>query len=308
MKHATTLRSAGSAGLSDAKTIIARMGLDDATIATVRAMGEWVIPQLDSVIDLFYEWMAKQPEWDVFFRNPDKVQYAQQRQREHWVDLFSAHGFDDAYVQRRVLVGQVHARIGLSLAAYFAGVETSFQIFSAHVHRPDGSPATPEEVRAFAKVLHIDALLVIEAYNAVTQKKIADQAEALMEMSTPVAELWESVLLLPVVGVVDSARAEEIMSAVLRHIADARARVLIIDISGVPVVDTAVADHLIKVTRATRLMGCKTILSGLSPRVAQTIVDLGIDTSSLETTATLRDATARAYRQVGLQLVSSEPA
>lgn len=303
MEQSSTLNFSQMAGLSDAKTIAARMGLGDKTIDIVRSMGEWVIPQLDRAIELFYEWMVDQPEWDVFFQNPERVAYAQGRQRDHWEDLFTAETFNDAYVDRRVLVGKVHARIGLSLAAYLAGVENIFELFTTHLLRPDGQPAQPEEVRAFAKILHIDALLVIEAYNAVTQKKIADQAEAMMEMSTPVAELWESVLLLPIVGVVDSSRAEDIMSAVLRHIADARAKVLILDISGVPVVDTAVADHLIKVTRATRLMGCRTILSGLSPGVAQTIVELGIDTSDLDTTATLRDATARAYRQVGVALV-----
>ena len=304
MKHSTTLRSSAEAPLTNAATLIEVMALDEKTLKTVERMGEWVRPQITEAIELFYDWMREQPEWDIFFRDPDKIAYAKNLQTKHWEDLFLGGVVNDAYVARRVRVGQVHARIGLSLAAYFAGAEVSFQIFTGQLTRPDGGTATPEEIRAFGKLLHIDALLTIEAYNAVTQKKITDQAEALMEMSTPVAELWESVLLLPVVGVVDSQRAEDMMTSVLRHIAEYRARVLIIDISGVPVVDTAVADHLIKVTRATRLMGCNTILSGLSAAVAQTIVELGINTDDLETTATLRDATARAYRQVGLQLVA----
>ena len=307
MDHTTTLRSASEANLTNAETLIERMGLDSQSLSTIQKMGEWVIPKLGEAIELFYDWMRDQPEWDIFFRNPEKLAYTKNLQTKHWEDLFLGGIVNDTYVERRVKVGQVHARIGLSLAAYFAGAEVSFQIFTGQLKRPDGNTATPDEIRAFGKMLHIDALLTIEAYNAVTQKKIADQAEALMEMSTPVAELWESVLLLPVVGIVDSQRAEDMMTSVLRHIAESRAQVLIIDISGVPVVDTAVADHLIKVTRATRLMGCTSILSGLSASIAQTIVELGIDTSALETTATLRDATARAYKRVGLSLVNAHP-
>lgn len=282
------------------------MGLTKAHFKQVQSMASWVLPQLDHMIELFYQWLANQPEWETFFSDPDRVQLVKQLQVKHWRDLFSTERLDREYLQRRVRVGEVHARIGLSLAAYFSGVEQSFQLFASELRHPDGRGATVEEVSAMGKMLHVDAMLVIEAYNLVTQRKIADQAEALLEMSTPVAELWESVLLLPIVGVVDSSRAREMMGSVLRHIAESRAKVLIIDISGVPVVDTAVADHLVKMTRATRLMGCSAILSGLSAAVAQTIVELGINIEGIETTATLRDATARAYRQVGLRLAPME--
>jgi rsbT co-antagonist protein RsbR len=125
-----------------------------------------------------------------------------------------------------------------------------------------------------------------------------------MEMSTPVTEIWEGLLFLPIVGIIDSRRSRDVMNAALNKIAETQARVFILDISGVGIVDTAVANHLIKITRATRLMGCETTISGVSPAIAQTIVDLGIDVGEVQTTATMRDALADAVHAIGLRTSS----
>jgi rsbT co-antagonist protein RsbR len=121
-------------------------------------------------------------------------------------------------------------------------------------------------------------------------------------MSTPVATLWDDILMLPIVGLIDSKRANDIMTSALRRISETRAKVFIMDISGVSVIDTAVANHLIQVTRATRLMGCQSLLSGVSPAIAQTMVELGIDVGSVQTKTTLRDALEDAFRNVGVMV------
>ena len=113
-------------------------------------------------------------------------------------------------------------------------------------------------------------------------------------------QIWEGVLFLPIVGIVDSKRAQEIMNATLIKISQTRYRAFIMDISGVAVVDTAVANYLIKVTKATRLMGCECTISGLSPAIAQTIVELGIDVGQVMTTATMQDALVNAFQRLGL--------
>ncbi len=130
---------------------------------------------------------------------------------------------------------------------------------------------------------------------------ITDEVEkrslALLEMSTPVTKIWDGVLFAPIVGIVDSKRSVDIMNKALSSIADTRARTLLLDIGGVAVVDTAVANHLIKIAKAAVLMGCDTIISGISPAIAQTIAELGIDMGSIQTTSTieaaLRDSIAR---------------
>lgn len=113
---------------------------------------------------------------------------------------------------------------------------------------------------------------------------------ALLEMSTPVTKIWDGVLFAPIVGIVDSKRSLDIMNKALFSIADTRASTLLLDIGGVAVVDTAVANHLIKIAKAAVLMGCKTIISGISPAIAQTIAELGIDLGSIQTTSTIESA------------------
>ena len=127
----------------------------------------------------------------------------------------------------------------------------------------------------------------------------------LQEMSTPVTPIWDDILLLPLVGVVDSTRTNDIMRKTLTRISETRSKVFILDISGVATVDTAVANQLIKITKATRLMGCETVISGLSPAIAHTMVDLGVDVGAVRTTATLRDAFQIALRQVGTLAAAS---
>ena len=131
---------------------------------------------------------------------------------------------------------------------------------------------------------------------------LRDQHEAMLEMSTPVTEVWEDVLMLPIVGMIDSRRAQDIMTAVLTKIGETHARTLILDISGVAVMDTAVANHLIKISKASKLMGSTCIISGVSPAIAQTVVELGIDVGDVRTTATLRDALTVALRDAGIEL------
>ena len=130
---------------------------------------------------------------------------------------------------------------------------------------------------------------------------------ALLEMSTPVTKIWEGVLFAPIVGIVDSSRSLDIMNKSLQSIADTRASTLLLDISGVAVVDTAVANHLIKIAKAAILMGCKTVISGISPSIAQTIAELGIDMGAIQTTSTIEAALRSSIRSQGNQAQGQLP-
>ena len=291
----------------DAAELVRRLDITEDDLEAVRSYGAVVLPQLDAYNTLFYKWMERQPEWSVFFSDAQRLAHVQQKQAQHWRDLFEVQQIDDAYIERRVRIGEIHAKIGLSLMAYFAGIDHSMRIFKHDLY--DGSMSAEAYTRvsvAVSKLIHADATLVLDAYTRATSQKIADQASALLEMSTPVTALWDDILMLPVVGIIDSNRAQDMMSAVLRSIANTRARVFIMDISGVPVVDTAVANHMFKITRATRLMGCQSILSGVSPTIAQTMVELGIDVGGILTKSTLRDALEAAYDAVGIRLVNAD--
>ena len=121
-------------------------------------------------------------------------------------------------------------------------------------------------------------------------KTIASQSEAILELSTPVTEIWDGILVMPLIGTVDTARAQQIIDALLDAIAASQASCAIIDITGVPVIDTSVADHLLKTVAAAEMLGAEVILSGVSPLNAQTLVKLGVDLSGISTKGSLKAA------------------
>ena len=134
------------------------------------------------------------------------------------------------------------------------------------------------------------------------EQTLREQSETIREISTPAIKLWDGIVVLPVVGVVDSARAQQMMDAMLSKVTETSSRVIILDIQGVAALDTAVANHLIKITKATRLMGCQCVISGISPAVAQTLVHLGIELGDVETKATLKDALEHGFRLLRLEI------
>jgi rsbT co-antagonist protein RsbR len=157
-------------------------------------------------------------------------------------------------------------------------------------------------IESVTKLLHLDTAVVVEEYSRILNENIAEQSHALAEMSTPVTAIWDEILMLPVVGLIDSNRAQGIMHAMLTKVATTRSKVIILDISGVAVVDTAVANHLIKITQAIKLLGCVCMLSGISPPIAQTIVELGVDVGDMITTASLHDAIRDAFKRRGISV------
>jgi rsbT co-antagonist protein RsbR len=142
------------------------------------------------------------------------------------------------------------------------------------------------------------ALLTTEMYQKSREEVISRQQQELLELSTPVVELWEGILALPLIGTLDSARTQVVMESLLQAIVRTGSGIAIIDITGVPTVDTLVAQHLLKTVAAARLMGADCIISGIRPQIAQTIVHLGVDLSAVTTKATLADAFTVALRRL----------
>jgi rsbT co-antagonist protein RsbR len=143
-------------------------------------------------------------------------------------------------------------------------------------------------------------LFTTEVHQRGREQVILRQQEEMLELSTPVVKLWDGILALPMIGTLDSARTQVVMEALLQRIVETGASVAIIDITGVPTVDTLVAQHLLKTITAARLMGADCIISGIRPQIASTIVHLGVDLSDVVTKATLADAFGLALERVGL--------
>ena len=271
----------------------------------VRKAGSIIEPQLEAFVEEWYVWLRKQPEYLQFFPDSDNVGRVRKLQVRHWQQFFAAE-INDFYVARCTHVGAIHAHIELPNDIYFAGVSMFYQML---VKKLRTTNLSTEEVLDMAlsisKQLKMDTFLVIDTISRIARERIADHSRAMMEMSTPVTPIWEGILLLPLVGIIDTTRTAEIMNKTLTKIAESRSKVFVLDISGVASVDTGVANQLIKITKATRLMGCESIISGVSPSIARTMVELGVVIGEVRTTATLRDAFELALRAVGVTDVSA---
>jgi rsbT co-antagonist protein RsbR len=164
--------------------------------------------------------------------------------------------------------------------------------------------ATPEvlvgELWEISTLLDALGLYMTECYQRRREEIIGRQQEEMLELSTPVVELWHGILALPLIGTLDSARTQIVMESLLQKIVDTGAGIAIIDITGVPTVDTLVAQHLLKTVAAARLMGAECIISGIRPQIAQTIVHLGVDLADVITKATLADAFTVALQRSSL--------
>ena len=269
----------------------------------IRELGEKVIPILDDYVEEFYRWLEPQLEFRQYFSDTERLERVKAAQKNYWHQTFIAN-VDQKHIESREHLGAHHAKIGLSLTSYFAGMSKSLNYFQSLTQFKENEEHFHHQQTALAKLVHLETSVVVEAYTTMTQQKIEQQSRSLIEMSTPLTSIWDGVLMLPIVGILDSKRAQDLMHTVLAKIGESRARVIILDISGVAVVDTAVANHIIKITKASKLMGCDCIVSGLSPAIAQTIVELGIEVENLTTTSTLSDALASALTAVGLKIVA----
>ena len=142
-------------------------------------------------------------------------------------------------------------------------------------------------------------LITFTTFQKAREDVIRRRQEELLELSTPVVKLWEGVLALPMIGTLDSAHTQIVMEALLQRLVDTESEIAIIDITGVPTVDTLVAQHLLKTVTAIRLMGADCIISGIRPQIAQTIVHLGVDLQGVTTKANLADALSLALKRIG---------
>ncbi|MER5779055.1 STAS domain-containing protein [Streptomyces sp. NPDC002039] len=192
----------------------------------------------------------------------------------------------------------------------FSPTETAVSVFALKEALEPSLTGEDSDVQAylrFTSLLDSLGLYTIEVYTRAREELISAQAEQLMELSTPVVKLWDGVIGVPLVGTLDSARTMVVMEKMLQALIDTGSEQAIIDITGVPAVDTEVAQHLLKTVVAARLMGAECTISGIRPQIAQTIVALGIDFGDIVTKATLADALRHALRRSGVSFSRTAP-
>jgi rsbT co-antagonist protein RsbR len=277
-------------------------GVTDEDFVRVRKLGEIVTPKMDEFVERLYANFKDVlgPDYEIHFPDSPTVARAQSAARRAWFEFFEGR-WDDNYIRSRERIGEVHAQLQIEPRHYLAAMNKAIDLWTEELYGDELNKKEWVEIQnSVRRVIQMEGALVVDVYSRRTGEVIAQQSRAMIDMSTPIAAIWDGVLMLPIVGILDSQRAEDIMQRMLEKIAEKEAGMFILDISGVAVVDTAVANHLIRMTKAARLMGCESIVSGLSPSVARTIVELGIEVGDMRTTGTLQDALSIAFKRTGV--------
>ena len=197
--------------------------------------------------------------------------------------------------RRRVLAGYSSDETALFI---FSLKRPVFEALRAECGSDAGALST--ELWTATQLIDRLGLHTVKAFQSSREEVIGRQQTELLELSTPVVKLWDGILALPMIGTLDSARTQIVMESLLQKIVETESQIAIIDITGVPTVDTLVAQHLLKTVTALRLMGADCIISGVRPQIAQTIVHLGVDLQGVTTKANLADALALALKRSGI--------
>ena len=269
--------------------------------------------------DLLAEWVLAQSGGDA--RRDDLIKESEVReQSREFLSLFrEAVGADGNDVHsaawepvRDMLRGMSESRTqqGFSPSEVAMFVFSLKQPLFARLRIELGQDAQALAEATWTATLVLDrlGLYTTEVFQKTREDVIGRQQQEMMELSTPVVKLWEGVLALPMIGTLDSGRTQVVMESLLNRIVESGAEIAILDITGVPTVDTLVAQHLIKTVTAARLMGADCIISGIRPQIAQTMVHLAIDMGNVTTKASLADAFAHALKRQGLTVVRAAKA
>ncbi len=252
------------------------------------------------VIEDFYRHIMSFPETRLFFQDPLLLERVKERQKNYFMDLTRGN-YGREYIEGRLRIGAIHERVGLPIKTYlgmyrFYLDKVAEKIFGALKGKPD--EAFPVYL-SLIKLVFLDIGLAIDTYLQQRERTIRVQQEAIRELSTPVLQVRDGLLILPIVGLIDSMRARQLTDQLLRSIRANRARIVVVDITGVPSVDSKVANHLVQTVEAARLMGATTILTGMSPDIARALVVLGVDLSTMRTVADLQGGIEEAERLLG---------
>lgn len=258
----------------------------------------------DPVIEDLYRHFLAFDETKAFFRDPKTLDRVKRLQKDYFLRLTEGNYGPD-YVANRLRIGTVHERINLAPKWYLGAYNFYLRTVATRlleVFENDPNKAFTSFL-SLLKIVFLDMGLAIDTYLFARESTMRKQQEAIRELSTPVLQIRERLLLLPIIGVIDTLRARLITESLLRSIRANRAKVVVMDITGVATIDSKVANHLLQTVTAARLMGASVIVTGLSSDVAQSLVALGIDLGKLNTVGDLQGGIEEAERLLGYRVV-----
>ena len=281
-------------------------GEDFHRLTSLRSFAErWT----QEITEGLYALIMKQPESRSFFPDEATLLRVKRLQNAYFLNLFSG-TYDLSYVRDRLRVGAAHERIGMPPKLYLGAYRRYLALIHEKLrdHFKGNEAEAAKALDSIRKIIFFDMAIAIDTYIAAYLETMTRHQAAIRELSTPVIKVYDRILLLPIVGTVDTQRADQIMETVLVQVVEQQAKVIIIDIAGVPVVDTKVANHILQTTAAVQLLGAQSILTGISASVARTVIQLGVEITRIDTRAKLSEGIELALSIIGKKIASKTKA
>jgi rsbT co-antagonist protein RsbR len=279
-------------------------GIDATDLKRIAALEDIVTAHADEHVSAFFEYLSRFEEARPLLSNKALTERTRRLKAEHIVSMVRGeHGI--AYVSQRLELGLIYSRAGLELPVFLGAFRHLLEtIGTAVIRRNEKSPIEAfQSFMSLKKVAFMDLGIIVDVLVYERQRVIRQQQDAIRELSTPVLQIRDRLLLLPIIGVIDTHRARMITENLLTAIRNNRAKVVVMDITGVATIDSKVANHLLQTVTAARLMGATVIVTGLSADVAQSLVALGIDLGKLKTIGDLQGGLEEAEQLLGYRLV-----
>jgi len=283
------------------------VGIEAGDLSRIAGLKDLVLAKLEPYTDTFFDHLAGLEEARPLLSNRAVVDRARVLKKQHLAGLVAGR-YDMDYAEQRIELAMLYARANLTppvfLAAYHHLLQQIGRDVMAHF------PATPveafENFMSLKKVAFFDIGLSVDVLVYERERVILQQQEAIRELSTPVLQIRERLLLLPIIGVIDTHRARLITDNLLQAVRANRAKVVVMDVTGVATIDSRVANHILQTVAAARLMGAAVIVTGISSEVAQSLVALGIELAKLNTVGDLQGGLEEAERLLGYRVTRTE--
>jgi rsbT co-antagonist protein RsbR len=279
-------------------------GLDARDIENIASIRDLILEHVESHTSVFFDYLFSLEEGQSLMRERSFAERARQLKRQHLVAMVQG-DYDRSYAMQRIELALLYSKAGLDVRVFLSAFHHLLEgigrtVIKGFESRPlDGFA----KFMSLKRVAFFDIGIMVDAIVFERERVIRQQQDAIRELSTPVLQIRERLLLLPIIGVIDTHRARLITESLLHSIRANRAKVVVMDVTGVATIDSRVANHLIQTVVAANLMGARVIVTGLSADVAQSLVALGIDLTKLDTVGDLQGGMEDAEHMLGYQLV-----
>jgi len=283
------------------------VGFETADLARIAAIKDLVTQHADDYTATFFNHLSGLDEARPLLASRAILERARQLKKEHLVAMVQG-DYGRKYVEQRLELGSLYARAGLDPRVFLGAFHQLLQhIGVAVMEQSEKNPLEGfENFMSLKKVAFFDIGIIVDILVFERERVIRQQQEAIRELSTPVLQIRDRLLLLPIIGVIDTLRARFITESLLRSIRANRAKVVVMDVTGVATIDSKVANHLLQTVTAARLMGAFVIVTGLSSEVAQSLVALGIELTKLNTVGDLQGGLEEADRILGYRVTATD--